>query len=77
MRTPARTLTRTAAAVTVTGALGLGWALAEREMFRLRRVHVPVLPAIYTPVMAELRSMGLSFRELRSRPAPGAVEAPV
>lgn len=49
-RTP-RVLARTAGALTLAGVAALAWGtLVERQMFTLRRVNVPVLPAGTEPI---------------------------
>lgn len=43
----------------------------------MRGVHVPVLPDVYEPVMAELGALGIEFKEMSHVLLPGPFGAPV
>lgn len=56
---------RTAMAKTVGLPLGIAAKLLIENKIQLRELQIPTSPEIYTPVLAELETMGICFQELR------------
>ena len=54
---------RTAMAKTVGLPLGIAAKLILQDRIKLTGLHIPILPAIYLPVLMELRSHGILFSE--------------
>ncbi len=57
---------RTAMAKTVGLPLGIAAKLILQDKIRLRGLHIPVLPEIYEPVLAELERHQIKFKETQS-----------
>ncbi|MBX3242708.1 MAG: saccharopine dehydrogenase NADP-binding domain-containing protein [Chitinophagaceae bacterium] len=55
--------TRTAMAKTVGLPLGIAAKLVLQKKICLTGLHIPVLPEIYSPVLAELKQQGIAFQE--------------
>jgi saccharopine dehydrogenase (NADP+, L-glutamate forming) len=54
---------RTAMATTVGLPLGIAAKLILEGQIRLKGLHIPILPEIYEPVLAELAGQGVRFKE--------------
>ena len=57
---------RTAMAKTVGLPLGIAAKLILTGELKLKGLHIPILPAIYNPVLAELEKEGIVFTEVKT-----------
>ncbi len=65
--------TRTAMAKTVGLPLGIAAKLVLENRITSTGVHIPISPDIYKPILSELESTGITFREIAANEetAPG------
>jgi hypothetical protein len=60
--------THTAMAKTVGLPIGIFARMLAKGNVSLRGVHIPVMPEVYEPVLAELKECGIVFEERISKP---------